>query len=267
MATLASRCRWVPAALIAVLLGGCAGPATDRAPKRPPDLSRVPDAVPRAEPKSASGNPAFYEVLGHRYHVLDSASGYRERGVASWYGEKFHGRRTSSGEPYDMYAMTAAHKTLPLPAYVRVTNLQNGKSVIVRVNDRGPFVDNRLIDLSYAAAVKLDMTRSGTAMVEVEAIGPSSRAEPTQTVSAPLPKGGMFIQAGAFRSRVNAESLVRRIETQVPGEHKVFVRQDRMDGKPIYRVRVGPVAGVEDFDRIVEQMARIGIADAYLALD
>jgi len=263
----AQASRWVAAALVAAFLAGCAGPAADRAPKRPPDVSRVPDAVPRAEPRSASGNPTFYEVLGHRYYVLESASGYRERGVASWYGEKFHGRRTSSGEPYDMYAMTAAHKTLPLPAYVRVTNLQNGKSVIVRVNDRGPFVDNRLIDLSYTAAVKLDMTRSGTAMVEVEAIGPSSRSESPQTMSAPVPEGGMYIQAGAFRSRANAESLVRRIETQVPGGHRVFVKQDHMDGKPIYRVRVGPVAGVDDFDSIVEQMARIGIPDAYLALD
>ncbi len=253
--------------LAAAMLAGCAGPSADRAPKRPPDLSRVPDAVPRSEPRSASGNPRFYEVLGQRYYVLDTASGYRERGVASWYGEKFHGRRTSSGEPYDMYAMTAAHKTLPLPAYVRVTNLQNGKSVVVRVNDRGPFVDNRLIDLSYAAAVKLDMTRSGTAMVEIESIGPSSREHSVQTAAAPSSGDGMFIQAGAFRSKANAESLVRRIESEVPGSHKVFVLQDHVDGQPIYRVRVGPVAGVPDFDRIVEQMARIGIADAYLALD
>jgi len=259
--------RRISLALIAVIAAGCAGPAPDRAPKRPPDLSRVPDAVPRAEPRSASGNPPFYEVLGHRYHVLDSASGYRERGVASWYGEKFHGRRTSSGEPYDMYAMTAAHKTLPLPAYVRVTNLQNGKSVVVRVNDRGPFVDNRLIDLSYAAAVKLDMTRAGTAMVEIESIGPSGRQQSVQAAPEVVQAAGMFIQAGAFRSRANAESLVRRIESEVPGPHKVFVRQDRVDGQPIYRVRVGPVAGVDDFDKIVEQMARIGIPDAYLALD
>ncbi len=259
--------RWACLALIAVIAAGCAGPAADRAPDRPPDVSGVPDAVPRAEPRSASGNPPFYEVLGRRYHVLDSASGYRERGVASWYGEKFHGRRTSSGEPYDMYAMTAAHKTLPLPAYVRVTNLQNGKSIVVRVNDRGPFVDNRIIDLSYAAAVKLDMTRSGTAMVEVESVGPASRQRSVPSVSAPPLAGGMYIQAGAFRSRQNAESLARRIGSEVSGTKSVFVQQHRVDGEPIFRVRVGPIAGVEDFDRIVEQMARIGIPDAYLALD
>ena len=252
--------------LALAVAAGCAGPAPDRAPKRPPDVSGVPDAVPRAEPRSSSGNPPSYEVFGRRYHVLDSASGYRERGVASWYGEKFHGRRTSSGEPYDMYAMTAAHKTLPLPAYVRVTNLQNGKSVVVRVNDRGPFVDNRLIDLSYAAAVRLEMTRAGTAMVEVESVGPSTRREAAETEPTPAPDG-MFVQAGAFRSRANAESLVRMIRSAVPGGHQVFVKQDQMGGQPIYRVRVGPVAGVDDFDRIVEQMARIGIPDAYLALD
>ena len=133
----------------------------------------VPDAVPRVEPRSRYGNPPFYEVFGKRYYVLSSSSAYVERGVASWYGPGFHKIRTSTGEPYDMYGMTAAHKTLPLPAYVRVTNLQNGRSVVVRVNDRGPFVGNRIIDLSYTAAAKLDMLRNGTAMVEVRAIDPA----------------------------------------------------------------------------------------------
>ena len=258
---------WPPLAVAALLAAGCAAPSGDRAPSRPPDLSRVPDAVPRSEPKSASGNPPHYEVFGRRYFVLNSASGYHERGVASWYGEKFHGRRTSSGEPYDMYAMTAAHKTLPLPTYVRVTNLHNGNSVVVRVNDRGPFVDNRLIDLSYAAAVRLEMTRAGTAMVEIQAIGPSARAEVAAAETTPVPDSSIFVQAGAFRSRANAEALARRIAAEVPGGHKVFLRQDEVDGQSLYRVRVGPVAGVEDFDRIVEDMARIGIPDAYLALD
>src|SRR5690606_27721217 len=118
------------------------------------DLEAIPDAIPRDEPRSARGNPASYEVFGKRYHVLASAAGYKERGVASWYGPDFHARSTSSGEPYDMYAMTAAHKTLPIPAYARVTNLANGRSVVVRINDRGPFIDNRIIDLSYTAAHK-----------------------------------------------------------------------------------------------------------------
>ena len=128
------------------------------------------DPVPRREAKSRYGNGPVYEVLGKRYTVLPSAVGYKERGVASWYGDKFHGNLTSNREVYDMHAMTAAHKTLPLPTYVRVRNLSNGNMIIVRVNDRGPFVSNRIIDLSYSAAKKLDMIGTGTSLVEVEAI-------------------------------------------------------------------------------------------------
>ncbi len=130
--------------------------------------------MPRYEPRSNYGNPPFYEVFGKRYYVLSSSADYVERGVASWYGPGFHKVRTSTRETYDMYGMTAAHKTLPLPAYVRVTNLQNGRSVVVRVNDRGPFVGNRIIDLSYTAAAKLDMLRNGTAMVEVRTVQPAN---------------------------------------------------------------------------------------------
>lgn len=252
------------------LFVGCAGPDTDRAPKRPPDVSGVPDAVPRAEPRSASGNPPFYEVRGRRYHVLASAEGHRERGVASWYGEKFHGRRTSSGETYDMYAMTAAHKTVPIPAYARVTNLENGKTVVVRINDRGPFIDNRIIDLSYAAAHRIDMIRAGTAMVEVEIIGPGAAATGRTAIARNQrvgETGGMYVQAGAFRSRENAERLVERIRDETAGSSSVFLKEDRVNGQPIYRVRIGPVSGVDQFDQIVQQMSRIGIPDAYLALD
>ena len=128
-------------------------------------------------PRSRLGNPPYYEVFGQRHYVLDSAAGYRRTGVASWYGEKFHGRSTSSGEPYDMFAHTAAHPTLPLPTWVEVTHLETGKQVIVKVNDRGPFVDNRIIDLSFGAAVVLDMVAQGTAPVEVRALGVSSAGE------------------------------------------------------------------------------------------
>jgi len=182
MASMARRFGLGPIAL-ALLIAGCA-PAPRRAsPSAPapvapapnvPDLSSVRDAVPRMEPRSASGNPPFYEVAGHRYMVLASADGYVERGVASWYGTQFHGLRTATGEPYDMFAMTAAHKTLPLPCYARITNLSNGRSVVVRINDRGPFVANRIIDLSYTAASRLDMIRNGTAFVQVETLSPAS---------------------------------------------------------------------------------------------
>jgi rare lipoprotein A len=154
------------------LLSGCATTGGDSAPASGPDLADIEDAVPRAEPKSKYGNPKSYVVFGKRYYTKASADGHVERGLASWYGKKFHGRRTSSGERYDMHAMTAAHKSLPLPTYVEVTNLNNGRSTVVKVNDRGPFHGERVIDLSYAAARKLGMVRKGTAMVEVRAVDP-----------------------------------------------------------------------------------------------
>ena len=159
--------------LILGLLASCGSNKAKDGPPRGESASIPPmpdDAIPRPEPKSRGGNGPVYEVFGQRYTVMDSAYGYRERGVASWYGKKFHGNLTSMGDTYDMYGMTAAHKSLPLPTYVRVRNLRNNKTVVVRVNDRGPFVHNRIIDLSYYAAVKLDMIGTGTSLVEVEAI-------------------------------------------------------------------------------------------------
>jgi len=139
------------------------------------NFDELPDAVPQAEFKSRSGNPESYVIEGTTYRVLRTSDGYREEGIASWYGGYFHGRRTSSGDTYDMYQMTAAHKSLPLPTYVRVTHLGNGRSVVLRVNDRGPFVEDRIIDLSFAAASKLGMATIGTARVEVVALDPPAR--------------------------------------------------------------------------------------------
>jgi rare lipoprotein A len=150
----------------------------------PPDVASIPDAVPHPEPYSSSGNPDSYEVYGDRYAILKDARGYKERGYASWYGKKFHGKRTASGEPYDMFKMTAAHKTLPIPCYARVTNLDNGHSVVVRINDRGPFHEGRIIDLSYTAAVKLGSLDKGSIPVEVEAIDPSMPTPTTQYAAA-----------------------------------------------------------------------------------
>jgi rare lipoprotein A len=159
----------------------------------PPDLASVPDAVPQAEPMSITGNPDSYEVYGDRYVVLKNPRGYKERGYASWYGKKFHGKRTSSGEPYDMFKMTAAHKTLPIPCYARVTNLDNGKNVVVRINDRGPFHDGRIIDLSYTAAVKLGSLDHGSIPVEVEALEPGQSEPRTLLASAtPAPQQTMY---------------------------------------------------------------------------
>lgn len=139
------------------------------------DVTRVPDAEPVQEEKAASGNMEEYEVLGRTYRTLDTSEGFSEEGNASWYGEEFHGRATSSGEPYDMYAMSAAHRTLPLPTYLEVTNLDNGRTVVVRVNDRGPFHRDRILDVSYAAAVRLGLVDTGTARVRIRAVGPPAR--------------------------------------------------------------------------------------------
>ncbi len=250
-----------------------AGPAV-----APPPTASVPDAVPRTEPRSRNGNPPFYDVFGIRYFVLSSSVGYRERGVASWYGPGFHKVRTSTGEAYDMYGMTAAHKTLPLPAYVQVTNLQNGRSVVVRVNDRGPFVGNRIIDLSYTAAAKLDMLRNGTAMVEVRTVdaptvppaavaanSAASAAAPTPAPQTPAAAPALFVQAGAFSDPANADRLVQKLRGG--GYGTVFVRDDQIAGRRMYRVRIGPIPDVADFDRVVAALERAGVHDAHLALD
>jgi rare lipoprotein A len=408
-------------AALALLLAACSStprrgappapssiPSSAQLPEVPPSPDSVPDAVPRAEPRSPYGNPPFYDVFGKRYYVLSSGVGYVERGVASWYGPGFHKVRTSTGEPYDMYGMSAAHKTLPLPCYVLVTNLQNGRSVVVRVNDRGPFVGNRIIDLSYTAAAKLDMLRNGTAFVEVSSIdfpppttpsatrvanaaatgaatgaatpaatmaavpatgapstfnsssigtpaavpraptnatgtpaaagttlaphasaltissfsstpAPTPTSAPTSTatsaptstatsaststptsaptstptsattataasastpssaivaappriiapapVTAPVVKT-FFIQAGAFSDPNNAERLAAKLRGS--GYGTVFVRDNELAGRRIYRVRIGPIASVEEFDRIVAGLAKDGIPDARIALD
>ena len=169
-------------ALIVAAIAGCAPVGVGVGSARPSltsgdgiDFDAIPDAVPRPEIKSPSGNPATYVIDGVTYRVKDTSAGYREEGIASWYGGYFHGRRTSSGDVYDMYQMTAAHKSLPLPTYVRVTNLVNGRSVVLRVNDRGPFVADRIIDVSFAAATKLGMAETGTAPVEVVSLDPPAR--------------------------------------------------------------------------------------------
>ncbi|MCD9033439.1 septal ring lytic transglycosylase RlpA family protein, partial [Luteimonas sp. Y-2-2-4F] len=161
----------------------------DSAPDYVPDVDAIPEPEVVDEPRSAYGNRSPYEVLGRSYRVLDDTEGFVERGRASFYGNKFHGRRTSNLEVYDMYAFTAAHKSLPLPSFARVTNLENGRSVVVRVNDRGPFHEGRVVDLSWAAAVKLDMHRAGTAQVEVQALSPgeNARHEAGRYVQAPPP--------------------------------------------------------------------------------
>ena len=228
----------------------------------PGDITAIPEPIPRAEPRSKRGNPPFYTVLGRRYFVLDTAEGYHERGVASWYGPGFHASTTSNGERYDMYAMTAAHKTLPLPAFVQVTNLRNGRSVVVRVNDRGPFKDGRIIDLSYTAASKLDFLKDGTTFVEVRALTPAQKAAPP---APPQAAQTLFVQAGAFSTEENASRLLERLRGQ--GIAQSFMREDRVNGRSLYRVRVGPIPSVNEFDRVLVRLRALGLADAQLAPD
>ena len=232
-------------------------------PPPPANVDSIPDATPRREPRSAHGNPPFYKVLGRRYVVLATADGYLERGVASWYGPTFHGESTSNGEKYDMYGMSAAHKTLPLPTYARVTNLKNGRSIVVRINDRGPFVANRLIDLSYSAAAKLDMLKEGTTLVEVKAL---TVQEPDDlTRSAEVPPPSLYVQAGAFADQRNAQRVLDHLHTG--GLPSAFILAPP-DGKPpLYRVRLGPISSVPEFDQLAAKLRALGYPDARLATD
>jgi rare lipoprotein A len=265
--------RRVATGLLALLVS--AGCVTPRRPTPAPPVVAVPapaatpaapegragDAVPRVEPRSRSGNPVFYAVAGKRYFVLNTSEGYSERGVASWYGKDFHAHSTSNGETYDMYAMSAAHKTLPLPCYARVTNLSNGRSVIVRVNDRGPFVANRIIDLSYSAAARLDMLRAGTAFVDVTVLQPQADVLPGTVQAAPLVAStstSLYAQAGAFAQRDNATRLQQQL--QAAGIRDAQVRETTQGGKALYRLRIGPLANVAEFDAVMAKLATLGVA-------
>ncbi|MCP3849847.1 MAG: septal ring lytic transglycosylase RlpA family protein [Gammaproteobacteria bacterium] len=276
--------------LTSLLLTSCGGGSSssssrydmefDSAPTQNVDVAKIPNAVPKPTKKSRSGNPASYVVFGKRYYVMPSAEGYKKRGIASWYGRKFHGKRTSSGEPYDMHGMTAAHKTLPLPTYVKVTNLKNGRQVVLKVNDRGPFHENRIIDLSHTAAVKLGIKGTGTGLVEVEAITsgesynttstPVQKAiKPTQapkqttvlrTSNKPSPSKasiGLFLQLGAFVSSKNAYQLKDRVNSSLSFE-QASVSKTLKNGQQYYRVRFGPLSSTEKADSLSAKLTENG---------
>lgn len=250
----------------------------------PPDLMAIPDAVPRVEALHRYANRP-YTALGKNYTPLTAPGTYKERGRASWYGKKFHGHRTSSGEVYDMYGMTAAHPTLPIPSYARVTLLANNKSVIVRVNDRGPFLHERIIDLSYTAAHKLGIIGAGSGEVEVERLATDAMPEAvviTDTVHseplspAPVPVSTMampvsepmrgadrsasgqniYLQLGAFASPTSAESFVERMRTEFEGSDKQIVMRSRDD---LTRVHIGPYATAEEARAVAQELqSRLG---------
>lgn len=222
----------------------------DRAPTRVLDLAEVPEVIPEPIRRTMAGNRSPYNVLGKSYTVLPTEEGYNERGVASWYGEKFHGHKTSNGEVFDMYLSSAAHKSLPIPSFLRVTNLDNNRSLIVRVNDRGPFHGDRIIDLSYAAAVKLGYADRGTARVQLESIVVSGAdldrglshqmksSEPTQLAS--VSGGNQYLQVGAFSDLTAAQEVSARLQQLTA--YPVFIRSVKSgDDRILHRVRVGPI--------------------------
>lgn len=272
----------------ALLLSGCS-----TGPRLNPNEAATENAVPRFENQPKRINPPSYNVLGRTYHVLANNDGYDAQGVASWYGPDFQSKSTSSGERYNMYAMTAAHKTLRIPAYVQVTNLENGKQAVVRVNDRGPFVSNRIIDLSYAAAKKIGMIGRGTAMVDIKVVTPDNppvpadlalrspqvlvQAAPMQPPnprvavyapvdvqpSAPQAVWGqdVFIQVGAFSDVANVMNVQRKLEQA--GLKSVVV----VPIGALSRVRIGPVASLNEFDQTMDQLRIIGFENAQMVVE
>ncbi len=281
----------------AAVVAGCSAPGPtvvkDGYPDRDFDVSHIADAVPRVEPRTRAGNSNPYTVLGKTYRLVDDTTGFRERGYASWYGTKFHGLRTANGEIYDMYGMTAAHKTLPIPSYVRVTNQANGKSVVVRINDRGPFHGDRIIDLTYTAAKKLGYVDQGTALVEVEylpmgdpqpaprsnpsspstvaAQAPAAPAQQPSVVSAPAPASSngydipqnTFLQVGAFGSESAARALYDQLAPLTT--YPVLIKSVATDN--LLRVQIGPFRDNLDLMTLRQKLVDANFAEPHVVYD
>lgn len=229
----------------------------DGPPDNPPtNLHAIPDAIPRVE-SLRPANMRPYSALGQTFRPMTSLTPYREQGIASWYGRRYHGKPTASGETYDMFAMTAAHPTLPIPSYARVTNLSNGKSVIVRINDRGPFLANRIVDLSYTAAYKLDVLANGSVPVVVETIIPGMASSPqikTVTASQPAHAGNrIYLQLAAFGSANNAQSFLSQIRSELPSiKHKTDITNEG----GLYKIRTGPYTNPETARKTAEEITQ-----------
>lgn len=281
-------------ALIALISACSTIGIKDGPPRFNVDVSKIPNAVPKVEAKSKYGNPSTYVVDGYRYHVLSSADGYVQRGIASWYGTKFHGHLTSTREPYNMLAMTGASPTLPIPCYARVTNLRNGKSIIVRINDRGPFAPHRILDLSYAAAKKLGYIGTGTAYVQVAAIDPRypyrssfnhqyaaakqrnyvthathyyAQAKPQNYATsathhyAETKQRNIYLQLGAFAQYENALRLESRVRYYT--NRPVHIAESETKQRRLYRVQIGPLLSATESYDVREKLQRAGLGTAY----
>ncbi len=255
--------------LVMLLLIGCStgGPYhRGDGPGVPIDVASIAEVVPRNEPRSRYGNPPSYVVNGRRYRVMGSSQGYVAKGRASWYGRKFHGKRTSSGEPFNMYAMTAAHRSLPLPTYVMVTNRRTGRRAVVKVNDRGPFVNDRLIDLSYAAAAKLGILSAGTGEVEVRALNGGEPIPRAASLAVPVTGDAVYVQLGAFQQRANAELLRAKVSGADVRSARVS-QASGAGGGPVYRVRVGPLDSEGEVSAVLAKLRRAGIDRYRLVTD
>lgn len=247
-------------------LVGCA--VRDAAPDRYV-RDDTPDAIPANEPLSRYGNPDSYTVLGKTYHVMKQANGFTQEGIASWYGTKFHGQKTSSGEPYDMYAMTAAHKNLPLPTYVEVTHKGNGRKIIVKVNDRGPFHEGRIIDLSYAAARKLGISATGTGPVSIRVINTSAMDLKTDQVVLPPSSSGtgeIHVQVAAMGTEQAAEKMASDLRGRHFQSVRVYVVEND-EGRKLYRVRVGPIPNVDLAYKVINDLNSLGMNSAQVVVD
>lgn len=229
------------------------------------DISNIKNAVPKKESKSKRGNPKSYVVFGKRYYVMESSDNFTQKGIASWYGPKFHGKKTSNGEVYDMYKMTAAHKELPLPTYLDVTNIKNGKTITVRVNDRGPFHDNRIVDLSYSAAKKLGIIKEGTGLVEIKAINPASSSTAIDSkpyittaksnqdvINEQELNTSFYIQVGSFSKKENAIKMKKKLD--MLGDGLIKISPVTIGGDKLYRVNIGPLSDVKLADAIVSRL-------------
>lgn len=243
----------------------------DRAPTRPMDLTSVPEVVPGPVRRTLAGNRSPYEVLGKTYYVLPTEAGYSQRGIASWYGEKFHGHKTSNGEIFSMYEVSAAHKSLPIPSFLKVTNLDNNRSIVVRVNDRGPFHGDRIIDLSYAAALKLGYAHRGTTRVQLDAVivnepiankDQSASKEVLEILSSPE----MFLQVGAFSDIKSAESVSNKLRKMT--SRPVFIRSIKNSKNDIlHRVRIGPVDDSNEIQQITQGLVAAKLGKPYTVTD
>lgn len=229
----------------------------DKMPLNPPNVDHVPNATPKYEPYSRRGNKP-YTVYGESYNVMNTGQGFTETGRASWYGEKFHGYETSNGEPYDMYSMSGAHKTLPLPSYAKITNLENNKQVIIRINDRGPFHSDRILDVSYAAAYKLGMLATGTARIKLEVIYIGSIAGTSSAIASINDTGNHYIQLVASKDCAKLNKIAKELERK----YQVKTRVQPVNN--MFRLQLGPIGQAELADKMLNKVKQDGYPESYI---